>query len=55
MFKIKKQYEEQEYIKKVLFLVYPETYFIWHDIDRLLKQNYPLEKISYIIKERYNV
>ena len=43
MFKIKKQYEEQKRIKQILFIIYPKTYFMWHDIDKLLKQNYPLE------------
>ena len=51
----KQKYEEQERIKKVLFLIYPKLWFIYNDIERLLKQNYPLKNIVILMKDKYNV
>lgn len=51
----KQKYEEQERIKKILFLIYPKLKFIYSDIERLLKQNYPLKNIVILIKDKYNV
>ena len=53
--KYKQKYEEQERIKKVLFLIYPKLWFIYNDIERLLKQNYPLKNIVILMKDKYNV
>lgn len=53
--KYKQKYEEQEYIKRILFFIYPKSYLIWNDIERLSKQNYPSKNIKTIIKEKYNV
>lgn len=53
--KYKQKYEEQEYIKRILFFIYPKLYLIWNDIERLSKQNYPSKNIKTIIKEKYNV
>lgn len=53
--KYKQKYEEQERIKKILFLIYPKLWFIYNDIERLLKQNYPLKNIVILMKDKYNV
>lgn len=51
----KQKYEQQERIKKILFLIYPKLQFIYDDIERLLKQNYPLKNIVILMKDKYNV
>lgn len=51
----KQKYEEQERIKKILFLIYPKLWFIYNDIEKLLKQNYPLKNIVILMKDKYNV
>lgn len=51
----KQKYEEQERIKKILFLIYPKLQFMYNDIERLLKQNYPLKNIVILMKDKYNV
>lgn len=53
--KYKQKYEEQERIKKILFLIYPKLWFMYNDIERLLKQNYPLKNIVILMKDKYNV
>ena len=53
--KYKQKYEEQERIKKILFLIYPKLWFVYNDIERLLKQNYPLKNIVILMKDKYNV
>ena len=51
----KQKYEQQERIKKILFLIYPKLQFMYNDIERLLKQNYPLKDIVILMKDKYNV
>lgn len=51
----KQKYEEQERIKKLLFLIYPKLQFMYNDVEKLLKQNYPLKNIVILMKDKYNV
>lgn len=51
----KQKYEKQKYIKHILYIVRPEIYFMWHDIDTLLEHNYPIKNIIQIIRKKYNV
>jgi cellobiose-specific phosphotransferase system component IIB len=51
----KQKYEEQEHIKKILFLICPKLKFMYNDIEKLLKQNYPLKNIVILMKDKYNV
>lgn len=49
------EYENEKRTKGIFFQIRPSARYMWRDIEKLVKQNYPTQNIISIIHQKYKL